>query len=190
MNFDLKNADTVFKRGKRGFYTRAIKWFTRRRGESETHATHVAMIVKYGNDEDNIFVIESSLTVKMTPFKEWAKKNPNFSIWRMKGLSEREREKIADNAVSHLGDLYGFAKIVLHGIDSLIAKFTGKDWFIFRRLQFADRYPICNWLVACAYYEAIKYKFTYPPKFTDPDSMNDHVRKSGDFSLVMICSSS
>jgi len=179
----LKDADILFVHGKQSLFSKAIKWATRRRNEKPTIATHVAMIVFYGKEP---YVIEAVWSVTTTPYKKWKREHDNFSVWRHKHLTDEERQKIANNALEYKNNFYGVLKIGLHLADCLLSKISGKDWFVFRRLQLLDSYPICNWLVAYSYYDVVKYSFGRNPKFTDPDSINDYVRKSEDVKLMYI----
>ncbi|MFW6001818.1 MAG: hypothetical protein ACOCQD_00600 [archaeon] len=179
---DYMKADVCFVIKKNKKSGRLIRWFTQRRGEKSTKASHVGMIVII---DGVVYVIEALFRVKTIPIEKWKKKNPNYEIWRNTDLTDEQRYEIQRRSFQYNDNFYGFGKIALHGIDCLIAKVTGKDWFIFRRLQFIDKFPICNWLVAYSYYDVTRYIFTYPPKFTDPDSMHDHVRKRNN-SFVLV----
>jgi hypothetical protein len=182
MEKSLKNGDVVYRLKHNSFFSKAVAWFTRSKNERPTRAVHVAMIIFYAGE---FYVIEAVSRVKITPFKEWAK-DKEFSVWRKKDLTVSERIDLRDEALKYKGCFYGFWKLFLHAFDAFISKIWYKEVFLLRRLQFIDRYPICSWLVAYTYYNALKYSFGTIPKLTDPDSMNDYTRKSEDFHLVLI----
>ena len=47
--------------------------------------------------------------------------------------------------------------------------------YLLRRAMFANSFPICNWVWAMSYQEAIGYRFGVRAAWTTPDTMRDHV---------------
>ena len=179
---EAKSADIVVvtKREKQNvplsfktFFRRAISWFTRSKGEGPTKAVHVGIIV-YINEIP--YVLEALWFVTLTPYDEWKREHQSFCIWRNTELSEDECIAVENEAIKYIGAFYGIAKIGLHALDGLIAKITSKEYFLFRRLIFDERYPICSWLVAYAYYGGANESFGEDYNWATPDSMWDYMK--------------
>jgi hypothetical protein len=175
-------ADVISVKGDKS-YSRGIAWFTQIGKEGPTYATHIAMIIMVNGEPH---VIESLWRVKITPYKKWEKEHDRFAIFRNTNLTNEKRALIQEEALKYKGRFYGFSKILLNGLDLSISKIIGKEIFLFRKLQFIDRYPICNWLVSYSYYNATGYTFGCEPKLTNPDSMTDYMRKDKNFVLKLI----
>lgn len=156
-----------------------IRYFERHRGEPETYANHVGGIC-VDNDGTSL-VVEALLTVKATPFRDWAE--PAYEIWRHKGLTPDERYQVNLKALGYFGKSYGAWKLGGHLFDGICGKIAGHDVYFARRLMCLDEYPICSWVWAWAY-DSIGYQFGISPRAASPDIMHDFVTSSPDWSLV------
>ena len=146
-----------------------IRWFTRSKNEEKTYANHVAGMGFSG------ILIEALITVVSSSFLEWKKYNHRFEIWRNKDLSDSTRAVIAHYVDQQIGRKYGFLKLGLHAGDAILAKLLGNNPYFFRRLAFVNRYPICSWLWAYAYFKG-GIKLGGSPNSLSPDDMYDYVK--------------
>ena len=99
-------------------------------------------------------------------------------------MTDDERLKIKACLYDYENRTYGWSKILLQGLDGTLGKVFWCDIHLFRKLGSMDKYPICNWVVAFAYFKAIGYEFGCHPKETCPDSMHDHVKNSPDWRRI------
>jgi hypothetical protein len=160
--------DLIFCHGS-SWLSSAIRWATRSRGEAATWANHVGGISTPG------MVLEALWTVVEHPLYELTE---SFQVWRLTGLTERERLAVALAALDYKGRSYGGAKLLTHLGDALLSKVFGGNPYAFRRLAHRDDYPICSWLWAFAYDKALDYRFDAAPSAATPDDMHDHVRNT------------
>lgn len=166
----------------------AVRLFQTAPGEEPTWAGHVA-----GLGTPNI-VVEALWKVTPTAWEEYKEITPAFEVWRHTGLTMKQRKDVADHAMSFVdGSVhYGWWKLGLHLGDWGLAwaryYATLKHWegeaYALRRLMFIDEFPICNWVWAKAYQEAIGYRFGVKAAWTTPDTMHDHVKESKPWECV------
>jgi hypothetical protein len=135
-----------------GWLGRAIRFFTRRIGESRSNVNHVG-IITHGGSLEGAIVVEALSRVIHHPLWEGYgyAKAPDIAIFRPLNLTEDEREVIRVAAEQYVGRKYGFLKIATH-----LADWVLQGAYIFRRLSSSDNYPICSWVVAQAYAHAGK----------------------------------
>lgn len=149
----------------------AIRFLTRRVGESRTEVNHVGIVVKKGSPPAKATIVEALGKVKRHSLGErYGNGRSDVAIYRRKGLSCAEKEKILSAADQYVGASYGYAKIVLHFLDALLLGFV-----VFRRLACLHRYPICSWVVAQSYKKAQK-QFGVAAKAATPDDIWDHIK--------------
>jgi hypothetical protein len=174
MEVVLEPGDIFLTRGK-GFISRAIRFFTRRIGESRTMVNHVGIVVKGGKLRRSVVVealhevVEHPLWVQYGP-----PKSDSVGVFRATNLTEEEVDIVVTEARSQLDKKYGYLKIAAH-----LA-----DWFLlgtyaFRRFTRSGRYPICSWLVAHAFAKAGK-DFKVAPGAAQPDDIWDFIQKNQD----------
>ncbi|MEN8114426.1 MAG: YiiX/YebB-like N1pC/P60 family cysteine hydrolase, partial [Actinomycetota bacterium] len=141
----LEPCDMFLTRGT-GFVPSAIRFFTRRFGESRTKVNHVGIIVEEGTMTTAI-AIEALVKVKRHALGRYARKpDTAVAVYRPTNLTDAERQAIVAKAESYVGREYGFVKIAAHFLD-----WTLQGAYVFRRLTNMDRYPICSWVVAHAF---------------------------------------
>lgn len=160
------------------FISRAIRWATRAKGESATYANHVAGFLC------SDLVLEALWRVKIHPYEPQVWFPEPHQIWRHTGLTDYEREGVANVARGFEGDVYGVAKILAHLGDGLLGKVIGGNHNIFRRLISVERAPICSYVWAKAYYEAIGYTFGISADAASPDGIHDHIIESPDWIMI------
>jgi len=74
-------------------------------------------------------------------------------VWRYRAMHEAQRGAVVSKLQTYAGRRYGWWKVGVHALDKLCG---GR--YVFRRLLGWDRYPICSWVVACAF-EVVRPKF-------------------------------
>lgn len=158
----------------KSLFGKTIGWFSKRRNESETYATHIAMV------KDVFTVTEAKLTIKESGISKWIDNHRNFEIYRYKHMEKYQRDKIYEYAEEQKGNIYGGWKLLFFAADLSIEKLIGKDIFLFRNVLSSENFPICSWFVGYAYYRAgIKFEKNNP-KYLDPDVMHDIIYRDKD----------
>ena len=152
--------------------SKAIRVLTRTRGELETKANHVGIILVDGTERSAV-VIEALNTVQLNVLYPKHERDL-VAIARPINLCDKDRKFIGLNALKYLNRRYGYLKIVLHFLDRII----GGRYF-FRRLGRIKRYPICSFLVADAF-AAIGLDFGVPVGQAQPDDIWDFVKANPD----------
>jgi len=143
-SLELQPGDVLVARGK-GLLSRAIRFFTRRIGESRTKVNHVGVIVEGGPLADAV-VVEALWKVVRRPLMEGygAEDSSEVGIFRPINMTDDEIRTVVAAANDYEGRRYGVLKLVTH-----LADWVLQGAYVFRRLTNSDRYPICSWLVAC-----------------------------------------
>lgn len=162
MVVSLMPADIVLVRG-RGWAPRLIRKLTRSPGEAPSRVTHCAIAVTSQHVVEALF----PRGVVLRSYRAG-------QVYRPRRLSEEERVRINQRARSHLGEPYGWGKIILHALDGLLGGI-----YFFRRAALVGRWPICSWIVADAY-ASEGYMFGVPPQAATPDDIADFVTKRTD----------
>ena len=175
----LLPADVGFSRSPK-WYARAIRFFTRSKGEPPTYAHHTFGIGPLSE------IVEARSTVTRTPIPDW-KAPAGFEIWRHLGLTATDRAAISLYAARREGSFYGGFKILAHLADSLITKLVAPDHrsvHFFRKLCFLPDYPICSWLCGYAYESRGWGLRSCPARFASPDDQHDWVSSNRHWHIV------
>jgi len=174
MEVTVKPGDIFLTRGK-GFISRAIRFFTRRIGESRTMVNHVGIVVKGGKLRQSVVVEalheveEHSLWLQYGP-----PKSDSVAVFRAANLTEKDIQVIVTEAKSQLDKKYGYLKIAAHLADWFLL-----GSYVFRRITRNGKYPICSWLVAHAFSKAGK-DFRVDPGAAQPDDIWDFIQRNPD----------
>jgi hypothetical protein len=149
------------------FVSRAIRFFSRTGGESRTQANHTGLVVGVG-DHVKAPIVEALTTVKRRMMYSYSSsKNTQVAVFRPLNVSEEDMAAIVARANGYVGRKYGYLKLVTHLMDYFLG---GR--YVFRRLTNSDRYPICSWVVACAYSDG-GLTFGVEPGAASPDDIWD-----------------
>jgi cell wall-associated NlpC family hydrolase len=178
MEHALRPGDLFLTRGV-GFLSSAIRFFTRRIGESRTRVNHVGVVVG-GGDLQSAVVVEALRTVQRHRLiDEYGGTRDRVAVFRPTRLSQAELERVVKAANDYVGHSYGYGKIVLHALDWVL-----QGAYVFRRLGRMDDYPICSWLVAHAFGKAGVH-FGVDAGAASPDDIWDYVvAHPGEFTQV------
>ena len=175
MDVNLQPGDIFLTRGT-GLLSRLIRVCTRSFGEKRTKVNHVGIVVEGGGMKEAV-VVEALSKVKR--HRLWIQYGPPntglVAVYRAKNIRPEEMQVIVAEAEEQVGKPYGHFKIVMHFLDWCL---TGV--YFFRRFARSEKYPICSWLVACAY-GAAYYDFGVPNEAADPDDIWDFVRRRTDY---------
>jgi len=144
-----------------------IRWFETARGEAPTYTNHTAGVGTSSN------VVEAQMKVISTPYDEW-KGGKDYQIWRTSDLTDQQRVEIAKYVETQIGRKYGIWKLLPHAGDGLLSKLLGGSPYVFRRLLFIDRYPVCYWIWTFGYAKQ-NLRFGGDPKAMNPDDMLDYI---------------
>lgn len=169
--------DVIVFAGQADLYSKLSRWLMQTRGEEPTYSVHTAQFL------DARSYLELDIIGKIRLTEEILRKHQKhdmwqrrgFEVWRLANLTNEERAALNSQALAYLGARFGWAKFVTHLFDGLINKLTGKDLFLFRRLNHDRRYPICSWITSFSYDRALHYTFGVPPECADPDEICDWV---------------
>lgn len=172
-SIELHPGDIVLVKGN-SLISRLIRVLTRHIGEKRTKVNHVGMIIGEGTvggaPYEGALIIEAISRVKVRTLSAayGPPKRDEVAIYRATNLTEKERIKVAGEAYHHLGQHYGWKRIVCLALDRLLL-----GAYVFRRL-IRNREPICSWLVAHAY-SSIGKHFGVSPDSATPDDIWDFV---------------
>ncbi|NNM04160.1 MAG: hypothetical protein HKO65_03575 [Gemmatimonadetes bacterium] len=166
-SLELQPGDVLVSRGT-GLLSKAIRFFTRRIGESRTKVNHVGVIVE-GGPLHEARVVEALWKVVRRRLVDGygAPGSSEVAIFRPTNLTEEEIRTVAAAANSYVGRRYGVLKLFAH-----LADWVLQGAYVFRRITRMDRYPICSWLVACSFEKAGK-DFGVAPGAASPDDIWD-----------------
>lgn len=170
----LKKCDVCFTRSY-NFFGKAIRFFTRARGESPSIVNHTFPIKNYigyvaGRHEYSIIDIVGTVHyAKLDRYKDVP-----IIICRDKTLNKKEKKIIGEYLDGFVGRLYSPLKVVGQLLDGLLGKITGKNhtWFT-KKLSF-DWLVICSYVVAKAWAYVGRY-FGIDAGVADPDDMLDYI---------------
>jgi hypothetical protein len=153
------------------FLSKLIRFCSRAPGEPQTRVNHVGIVVEQGTLQ-TAQVVEALITVQQHSL--WSQYGPpcidQVVIYRPQGLFPIELERMAAKARSYVGRKYGWAKLATHFLDWCCG-----GAYLFRRLNHADRYPICTWVDEEAVDE-VHWDFGVPLGSTQPDDIDDYCR--------------
>lgn len=167
--------DLLFCHGS-SMMAKAIRWASRSKNEEKTWTNHVA-----GIGQRNTIIEAGWVVVEYQPAPEFFE---TCQVWRNTTLTPEQRIAVAKAARAYLGRRYGGAKILLHLGDAILSKVFGGNPYMFRRLAKMDQYPICSWVWAFAYFNALHISFGVSPYMITPDDMLDFCQESPDWSLI------
>ena len=161
-----------------GVISRLIQFFTRKWGEPPSQATHVGIIAA-GYGKDDAYIIEAIHHVVVRKLSEaYSDLDIQIAIYRPTNLTPEQIGVIVDRAFTHVGEKYGYLKIIAHALDWI---FNGS--YVFRRLIFLPNYPICSYLVADAF-RAAGLDFGVKVGAASPDDIHDFVIHSGKYECI------
>ena len=174
MEPQLQPADVFLTRGT-GLLSRAIRFFTRRFGESRTMVSHVGVVVEGGPIREAIVVEALSRVRRHGLWQRYApKRRTQVAIYRPINLTPSEMQTIVAEAEAYVGREYGYEMILAHLADWLL-----QGAYLFRRLIGSDNYPICSWVVAHSFAEVGK-TFGVDSGAASPDDVWDFVTSRPD----------
>lgn len=150
----LQPADILIVRGS-GWISDTIRKLTRSPGEGRGWASHVALAVW---DQHVVEAIPPRVVMRPMPYA----RGPKLQVWRPLNLTEGDRAIVCREAVTYVGQPYGFSKLALHALG-------------LSRFAVLDGYPICSWVVASSYTRA-GFTFGIDPSRADPDHIHDYCR--------------
>lgn len=172
-DLQLLPCDVFLTKGS-SFVSRAIRFFTRKFGESRTQVNHVGLIVESGSLHSAV-AVEALTKVKRHPLGRYAKqRSTSVAIFRPTNLTDEQAATIVAKAEDYVGREYGWFKIATH-----LADWALLGAYVFRRLTNDDHYPICSWVVAHAF-AAADLHFGVEPGEANPDDIWDFVTANPD----------
>jgi len=119
MGILLEPGDIFLTRGS-SFISRAIRFFTRSKGEKRTKVNHVGLVVQRG-DVKTAIVVEA--LCKVVCHKLWFQYGPPrkdlVAVYRATNLTAEQIKDIVAEAEKQVGKKYGYRMIVAHFLDWL-----------------------------------------------------------------------
>ena len=186
MDILFEPGDIFLTRGS-SFISRAIRFFTRSKGEKPTKVNHVGLVVQRGDVKTAIAV---EALRKVMRHKLWLQYGPPkkdlVAVYRATNLTTEQIKDIVVEAEKHVGKEYGKLMIFAHFKDWLSGRMVGwlfgwqfSDIYFFRGFVSGDKYPICSWVVADAFAEADK-DFGVKVGMATPDDIWDFIQNNPD----------
>lgn len=154
----LNPGDVVLVHGT-GWLSRAIRFLEP--GPSWT--SHCAIAV------DSVNIVEALSRGVVERRLDTAYPTSRVRVYRPINIPQSTLVHIARRAEKFVGRPYGFGKLALHALDGMLG-----GMYVFRRLAFLDRYPICSFVVASAYADE-GFHFGVPEREATPDDIHDFV---------------
>lgn len=172
---ELKAGDIFATKGN-GWISKAIRFCSKKIGESRTEVNHVGLIHTPGTPPCTSVGIEALHRVKQhTLLDQYQNKDTDIYILRPKNLDRDQLTGILNVAQSHVGKKYGYVKIGLHLLDWALL-----GAYVFRRFGRMKNYPICSWLVDDAYRKGAGLNFGVAQAQCQPDDIWDFAIKNPD----------
>jgi len=184
----VQAGDVGFTRGT-GLLQRAIRYATRGPNEEKTWANHVLLFTTPGTvgpapriDTDwgtgQAWAIEALARVEENHWYDRHKKEIGYTlrVYRPTFLTPETTARLVETARAHVGERYGWWKLLFHGVD----RFVFNDRKVLSQFLRVDSRPICSYLVARAF-QIAGYRAAFGPivpAAQDPDEMLDWVDKS------------
>lgn len=166
----------------------AIRYATTGPGEPRSWANHTGAVVnsgiivpgtqpvrpgmRWGQTVEALWRVENA-----TWYARHGREDTNIEVWRHTGLTGTQAVRVAQFMEAHVGQRYGWWKLLFHLADRVV--FDGDH--VVSRLLRVDSRPICSYLVARAFEVAgVEGAFgPVPAVAQDPDTMHDWVRNGG-----------
>lgn len=160
------------------FISKAIRALTRTPGESKSWVNHVGFVY-YPGPFYSACIQEAVTKVRRVSLSVYLEqeKRTEVRIYRPT-LSGVELFQILRSADTTVGRRYGYGKIVLHALDSLVSRIVRRDINLFRRFSFSG-HPICSWDLA-HHWQAAGLSFGVAPAEATPDDIDDFCRSRPD----------
>jgi hypothetical protein len=186
MSILCEPGDVFLTRGS-SFISKAIRFFTRSKGEKRTKVNHVGLVVQRGEVKTAI-VVEA--LYKVMRHKFWLQYGPPrkdlVAVYRATNLTVEQIKDIVAEAEKQVGKKYGFRMIAAHFKDWLLGRMVGwlfgwqfSDVYLLRRFISGNKYPICSWVVADAFAEVGK-DFGVEVGMATPDDIWDFIQDNPD----------
>lgn len=165
---EVKAGDILFT-GSTSFVQKVIKIVTRSNGEPPTEVGHMGFVVS----QTHLVEAVAKGTKKNRVDSYKGKKGVKVAVYRPLNLTPEEISIMVKEAEDHVGDFYGYGKLLGH----LVYKYTGKDWLL-RKLA-KDPYEICSQLVSLIFRKVGK-NFGVDDALATPDDIWDFVNANPD----------
>jgi hypothetical protein len=171
--------DIILFAGQGDLYAKASRWLMRGHFERPTYAIHTAQFLDRGRVLEMDFVgrIRTASDVlnnkKRYKLDMWRRRG--LEVWRCPTLTDHQRRALTRCALTYTNVRFGTAKCMAHILDDLLGKVVHKDIFFLRRIDPADRHPVCSGITAAVYDKALGYRFGVEPQCADPDQIHDWV---------------
>ena len=176
--------DIILFAGQGDLYAKASRWLMRGHFESPTYAIDTAQFLDSSRVLEMDFVgriraVSDVLTNKKRyKLDMWRRRG--LEVWRCPTLTDHQRLALTRCALTYTNVRFGTAKCVAHILDDLLGKIMHRDVYFLRRIDPADRYPVCSGITATVYDKALGYRFGIEPQCADPDQIHDWVTRHPD----------
>lgn len=176
----IRAGDIFFSRS-HTWLGRAIRRLTTGAGEALSQVNHVGIFL---NSTTLELAISTEALARVRTGRFWSFYHDariEVAVWRDMTLTPEEQRLVVEEALHYRRHLYGFLKLPLHALDWALARAAGRrDAYVFRRLGFIRRYPICSVQIARAYSKANR-NFGVAAGGAQPDDawdfVNTHLNK-------------
>jgi hypothetical protein len=171
--------DIILFAGQDDLYGKASRWLMRGDFESPTYAVHTAQFLDPRRVLEMDFVgrirTVSDVLNNKKRYKLDMWRRRGLEVWRCRTLTDRQRHALTRCALTYVNVKFGTVKCMAHILDDLLGKMMHRGIYFFRRIDPADRHPVCSGITATVYDKALHYRFGVEPQCADPDQIHDWV---------------
>lgn len=159
---ELEAGDIILTRANT-LLSKAIRWFEKKRS-GDSRFSHAALALGELTTQEE--VIESLIKVTRGPLSKY--NGQQIIVYRMKGLTDKQRNEIVLKAVSVEKEGYAWFKIPLFAMDSIFRT------YFFTRYFGLSNFKVCSELIAWAYETVLgKKPFGLGWRSVSPDVIDD-----------------
>jgi hypothetical protein len=165
-----------------GLLAALILKFQTEKNEKPSVVNHTGFIVSNG-ELPNAILVEANHKIRKGTFEEFYGPNAHktqVAVFRRRDITSEQKAFIRAEANRHVGETYGYIKILGHAGDYYLSKLFKRRVTLFRSVFRAKSIPICSYFVGDI---GAKLKWTFknrPVRELQPDDVWDECTENTD----------